>query len=155
MKQAARPIVSFLSHECRVGSVESREEAFLDLKSLYMCSRRLAESTQPALVEAARHVKLSQQAYIEKVLVSYSRLLVEEEYITAEDAPEFTEEERAESLARARSLWVERRGDEDLTYEEERELADKWLDYFQSSLERRMNSPSIRWERAQYGRGGW
>ena len=106
MERAARPIVSFLSHECRVGSVESREEVFLDLKSLYMCSRRLAESTPPALVEAARHVKLSQQAYIEEVLV-YSRLLVEERYITAEDDPEFTEEERAESLARARSLWVE------------------------------------------------
>ena len=149
MELVAPQIAAFLSHECRVGGMESREEAFIDLECLYLCSRRLAESTRPAVIES---VQLLHQARIEEVLETYGRLLVEERYLTAEVDPPFTEEELAESLALARKLWVERRGDSSLSPGDEIELARRWLVEFEIYLDRRMNSPSVRWEWSVYGR---
>ena len=150
MELVASQIAVFLSDECKAGSLESREEALLDLECLYLCSRRLAESLRPAVIES---VQLLLRDYIEEVLETYSRLLVEEQYLTAEvEPPPFTEEEQAESLAKARELWAAHRGDNSLSPGDERELARRWLLEFEAYLDRRMNSPSVRWERSLYNR---
>ena len=132
MELVASQIAVFLSDECKAGSLESREEALLDLECLYLCSRRLAESLRPAVIES---VQLLLRDYIEEVLETYSRLLVEEQCLTAEVEPPFTEEEQVESLAKARELWAAHRGDNSLSPGDERELARRWLLEFEAYLD--------------------